>query len=240
MDGGFTTVWVRDAVLPESCAEAEASELGRAVVDPDGFGGEPAVTRTCPASQTVWEDCMAVKAAALPTGSYYVDVDGEGPAPMVVTTCDNTTEGGGWMLVARRTDGGGPLQVTDLTLSTTGRVLPDDVWSVARGQDEMLVVGDLGPAFVFSMEGMRTASCVPLASSLTAASLAHDEASGCAISGRDYDVLGHAGDPATMTTCQNTGYQFRVKELSGLTCTTDGGVARCCFQPTDSQTLYVR
>ena len=99
-----------------------------------GAGEACAATGDCEASVciaslcTVPRSCQEIKAGdpALPSGQYTIDIDGPGIFAAMQVYCDQDTDGGGWTMVAKFSDGvagdgnnlwiGGPLNDKDLTL----------------------------------------------------------------------------------------------------------------------------
>ena len=122
---------------------------------PCALGGACVLSSDCAASLClagtcgVPKSCQAIKAAdpALPSGVYTIDIDANGGIPPMQVYCDQDTDGGGWTMVFKLSDGAGgdgsslwnsgPLNDADVTLLNPGKSakqyvsrFPSNFWNV--------------------------------------------------------------------------------------------------------------
>ncbi len=154
-------------------------------------------SRQCTAgSCTSLASCKAILAAdatAL-SGIYEIDPDGAGALTPFLVQCDMASQGGGWTLVAvRAKDTATTVDATPpLTDTEAARAVSKERWTALRtGATESLATfldGATPVALVAAKAVLEAANCTPLAADLTAGCLAHDETSGCTVTGSDYST----------------------------------------------------
>jgi len=135
--------------------------------------------------------CSALLAAGQSSsGVYWIDPDGTGGLAPYEAYCEQTVQGGGWILaIANRRQTASTAAIDGVvTPSLTQSALNDARWQFLRGSTTQAMATFGSTQIVADMASLRNSNCKPLATSLTAPMLAHNENSGCSGTGTDYSL----------------------------------------------------
>lgn len=168
------------AAVPAPAALAEVEHDRSCTTPPGSSAGLPGLSCAALLADGQWTD-----------GLYWVDPDGAGGLEPYQAWCDQSTDGGGWMLVmANRRQVATMVAIEGAVTPDLPATAIDDVrWGYLRDHAaEARATWGTNGVRVARMDAMRTANCKPLARSLTEPMLAHAENSGCSGSGSDYSL----------------------------------------------------